>query len=207
MPAVWQNRLVRTNAIRDYDFHPDERDVRLFTMPRRGVLRMNERALVAEARYGDVVMRHYAFADRWFKINVTTDLEGNLVETGSGTDLRGFACNCDIATPMQTEGDAVYAVDLFLDVLVLRDARTCAVYDDAEFEEAVSRALISPAEAAGARHGLSELVELIERGDVMGFLTEICPFGCSAAPRARPERRVPLSQVPQVHRQLRRTWS
>ena len=193
--------------IRDFDFHPDESDVRLFTMPGRGVLRLDDDVFVAQVRYGDVVLRHYAFADRWFKINVTTDLEGNLVETGREDEGRQFAFNCDIATPMQAEGDAVYAVDLSLDVLVRRDAGTCAACGDEEFEKAVRRALISPAEAVGARHGLTELVELIERGDLMVFLANVCPFGRSVAPPALPERRVSLSHVPQVHQTVRRTWT
>jgi hypothetical protein len=198
---------VSSEPIRDFDFHPDEPDVRLFTMPRRGVLRLDDRVFVAQVSYGDIVLRHYAFTDRWFKINVTTDLEGNLVETGPEGDRRRFAFNCDIATPMQADGDAVYAVDLFLDVLVRRDARTCAAYDDEEFEEAVRRALISPGEASGARRGLTELVELIERGDLLAFLAEVCPFGRSLAPPALPERRVSLPQVPQVHRTVRATWT
>jgi hypothetical protein len=196
---------VSIEPIRDFDFHPDESDVRLFTMPRRGVLRIDERVFVAEVRYGDVVLRHYAFADRWFKINVTTDLEGNLVETGPEEER--FAFNCDVATPMHADSDAVYAVDLFLDVLVRRDARTCAATGDEEFEDAVGRALISPTEAFGARHGLTELVELIERGDLLAFLADVCPFGRSAAPPALPERRVSLSDVPQVHRTVRPTWT
>jgi hypothetical protein len=32
-----------------------------------------------------------------------------------------FALNCDIATPMALQGGAVYAVDLFADVLVRKD--------------------------------------------------------------------------------------
>jgi hypothetical protein len=198
---------VSSEPIRDFDFHPDESDVRLFTMPRRGVLRIDERVFVAEVRYGDVVLRHYAFADRWFKINVTTDLEGNLVETGPEEEGRRFAFNCDVATPMHAESDAVYAVDLFLDVLVRRDARTCAASGDEEFEEAVRRALISPAEAFGARHGLTELVGLIERRDLMVFLADVCPFRRSGAPHGLPERRVSLSDVPQVQRTVRPTWT
>jgi hypothetical protein len=199
--------IVFTEPIRDFDFHPDEPDVRLFTMPRRGVRRIDDRVFVAEVRYGDIVMRHYAFADRWFKINITTNLEGDLVETGPERDVRQFAFNCDIATPMQADGNAVYAVDLFLDVLVRRDARTWAAYDEEEFEEAVRRALISPAEASGARHGLTELVELIEHGYLMAFLASVWPFGHSVAPPALPERRISLSEVPQVHRKVRATWA
>jgi hypothetical protein len=191
----------------DFDFHPDEPDVRLFTMPRRGVLRLDERVFVAEVRYGDVVLRHYAFADRWFKINVTTDVHANLIETGPENGPRRFAFNCDIATPMQADGSAIYAVDLFLDVLVRRDARTHAAYDHYEFNEAVRGRLISPAEVSGAQHGVAELLHLIERGHLMEFLADLYPFGPSAAPPALPENRVPLSAVQQVHPHVRTTWT
>jgi hypothetical protein len=64
--------------------------------------------------YRTVVLRHYAFADRWFKINVTTDLSGNLVETGDAS-LR-FAVNWGIATPMERDGANIVGVGVFLDV-------------------------------------------------------------------------------------------
>jgi hypothetical protein len=32
-------------------------------------------------RYGDLVVCHYTFADHWFKVNATTDLDGAFVET------------------------------------------------------------------------------------------------------------------------------
>lgn len=104
-------------VLRDHDFHPDEPTVRVFRTPPAGVLRFDDEVLVFAVRYGDRVLRHYAFADRWFKVNVTSDLDGRLVETG---DLQ-FAFNCDVATPMERDGDAVYAVDLFTDVLVRTD--------------------------------------------------------------------------------------
>jgi hypothetical protein len=63
-------------TIRDVDLHPDEAGVRVFTIPRSGLLRADPDALIYEVRYGDVVLRHYAFADQWFKVNVTTDLSG-----------------------------------------------------------------------------------------------------------------------------------
>lgn len=66
--------------VRDYDFHPPD-DLRLFPMPEPGILRLDDRAFVAVVRYGDIGVWHYAFADHWFKINATTDLQGRLVET------------------------------------------------------------------------------------------------------------------------------
>jgi hypothetical protein len=69
---------------------------------------------VTQAVYDKVVLRHYAFANRWFKVNVPTDRSGELIETGDVAHR--FALNCDIATPMEREGDETFAVDLFVDV-------------------------------------------------------------------------------------------
>ena len=105
----------------DYDFHPDESTVRVFTTPPSGVLRLDDDVAITQAVDSGVVLRHYAFGDRWFKINVTTDQQGELVETGA--PHRPFAFNCDIATPMERDKDATFAVDLFVDVLVRADLR------------------------------------------------------------------------------------
>jgi hypothetical protein len=107
-------------VLRDHDFHPDEPTVRIFRTPSPGVLRLDDSVAISQAVYDRVVLRHYAFAEHWFKINVTTDLSGRLTETGDGT--RRFAVNCDIATPMEREGDSTFGVDLFTDVLVRQDA-------------------------------------------------------------------------------------
>jgi hypothetical protein len=32
-------------------------------------------------RYGDIVVCQYTFADHWFKVNATTNLDGAFVET------------------------------------------------------------------------------------------------------------------------------
>jgi hypothetical protein len=104
-------------VIRDYDLHPPD-DLRLFPMPKAGVLRFDDDVFVAELRYGEIVVRHHAWRDRWFKINCTTDLEGRFVETGPPDD--------------------VPPVDLWLDVLVHRNAVSHAVYDEDEFEDAIA---------------------------------------------------------------------
>jgi hypothetical protein len=55
-------------------------------------------------------------------VNVTpTDLAGRLVETGDV--LQRFAISCDIATPMEREGDNAFSVDLFLEALILATCR------------------------------------------------------------------------------------
>ena len=64
------------DIVRDFDFHPGEPFVRVFTLPLYGVLRLDGDAFVSESRISDVVLRHYAFASEWFKVNVTFDPAG-----------------------------------------------------------------------------------------------------------------------------------
>lgn len=158
-----------TETIRDYDFHPPD-EVRLFPMPKPGVLHLDDRIFVAVVRYDDIVLWHYAFADHWFKINATTDLHGGLVETAATNDVPPFAFNCDIATPMGRRGDAVLAVDLFLDVLVRSDGGTYEVHDQQALDDAVRRGWVSEREAAGAREGLAELLGLIQADRLVASL-------------------------------------
>jgi hypothetical protein len=189
-------------VLADHDFHPDEPTVRIFRTSSPGVLRLDDSVAISEAVYGDVVLRHYAFAARWFKINVTTDLSGRVTETGDGD--RRFAFNCDIATPMEREGDSTFGVDLFTDVLVREDATSYVIVDQDEFGESLGRGLLSPAEGRGAQGGLRELLELVHEGRLLRWLGELAPFGPCRPPRARPMRRgpVPGRLLPGV----RRTW-
>jgi hypothetical protein len=71
-------------VLRDHDFHPDEPTVRIFRTPSPRVLRLDDSVAISEVVHGRVVLRHYAFAGHWFKINITTDLSGRLTETGDG---------------------------------------------------------------------------------------------------------------------------
>ncbi len=189
-------------VLSDHDFHPDEESVRIFHTPDAGVLRFDGEIAITEAIYDGVVLRHYAFADRWFKINVTTDLAGNLVETGD-TDRR-FAFNCDIATPMEGDGDSIFAVDLVMDVLVRDDASSYLIGDEDEFEEAMERGWLSRAERRGARQGLRDLLEFVERGGLLPWLHELAPFAPCQAPAAPAMERGPVPRRLQPH--LRRTW-
>ena len=107
----------------DHDFHPDEESVRLFFTPPSGVLRLDDEVAVTEVMYDDVVLRHYAFSKHWFKVNVTTDRYGQLVETGDQSQR--FSFNCDISTPMERDGLSVYGVDLFIDLLERAHAVWC----------------------------------------------------------------------------------
>lgn len=189
-------------VLSDYDFHPDEATVRIFRTPTSGVLRLEDKIAVSEAIHGNVVLRHYSFADHWFKINVTTDLAGNLVETGDANVPFGF--NCDIATPMEREDDSTYGVDLFIDVLVRADASSYLIGDEAEFEEMLDRGLVSRSEEQGARRGLGELLDLVERGHLLPWLHETAPFPPLQPPVALPMERGSVPERLQLR--TRHTW-
>ena len=199
--------LAATRAVRDFDFHPDEDDVRVFVTEPGGVLRLGDDVYVSAGRYGDVILWHYAFARHWFKINLTTGLDGRLVETGGDEPGSRFAFNCDMATPMRRRDTAIYAVDLFADVLVHADGVTYRVCDLEEFQQAYGRGLILPGEARGARQGLAELTGIIERGELTAFLRQTCPAGPLNPPIASPADRVPLTQAPLLSEKNRATWA
>ena len=182
--------------IRDFDFHPDEDDVRVFVTEPAGVLRIGDDVYVSAGRYGDVILWHYAFARHWFKVNLTTDVDGHIVQTGGDEPGSRFAFNCDIATPMRRRDSALYAVDLFADVLVQADGVTYRVCDLEAFQQAAGRGLILPAEAQGAERGLAELTGIIEGRELAAFLRRACPAGPLDPPIATPADRVPLVQVP-----------
>jgi hypothetical protein len=186
----------------DYDFHPDEDTVRVFRTPPRGVVRLDDEVAVTEALYDGVVLRHYAFADRWYKINLTIDHQGQPIDTGPA-ELR-FAFNCDIATPMERDGDTTYGVDLFVDVLVMADAATYMVGDEDEFADAVTAEMLSPAEAASARAGLDELLAMIRGNELVEFLDAVAPLGPCDPPIAPPMERAPIPD--RLQPRLRSSW-
>jgi len=200
LTAYRNGRSHRPQGLWDHDFHPDEPDVRVFVVPPTGVLRRSDSMVVTEARHGDYVLRHYAFADHWFKINVTTDLEGRPAVYGEDR----FTFNCDIATPMVRDGVSVYAVDLFLDVLVDRPGRAFEVTDREEFHGAVEQGLVSSREAVAAEAHLAELLVLIRRGELLSWLERRCPFAPSSAPPALPVARSALAPV--VAARTRPSW-
>lgn len=150
--------------MRDFDFHPGEPSVRTFGVPDAGVLVNDDASCIMQTRRPDVfdglgedlVLRHYAFADEWLKLNATFGLAGNLIQPGPAESP--FAVNCDIATPMvRIEGD-IAAVDLFLDVLVDTNG-AYRIVDRDEFDQAVAADLVSPPEARGTEAGLARLVQ------------------------------------------------
>ena len=189
----------------DYDFHPPD-DLRLFTFQCASVLHFDESTLLGQVDYGGTVLRHYAFADRWFKINVTTDLAGNFVEEQPDSTSIPFCFNCDIATPMLKHGNAVFAVDLWIDVFVRADGSTYQIVDEDEFAAAQERGWLSAPEVDGARRGVADLIELIERNRLITFLADLSPFGTRRAPRALDMQRVSVADFPIVQPGVRPTW-
>lgn len=190
----------------DFDFHPDEPSVRCFSIPEPGILVNDERSCTYQVRTDRIVLRHFAFADEWFKLNATLDLAGTLVDTGPDVDSGArFAVNCDIATPMRRIGPDISAVDLFLDVLVGTDGRH-QVVDRDEFEDACRSGLLSPAEARGAERGLDRLLGWITSGRLFDLLAEIPPRSAATAPQEQISRAAPLAEVPSVQPRVRSTW-
>jgi len=186
----------------DYDFHPDEDSTRVFRTPQPGILRLDEELAVTEVAYDNVVLRHYAFAKHWFKINVTTDTYGDLIETGD--EANRFAFNCDIATPMEREGNCIYAVDLFVDVLIRRDASSFHVGDEDEFIDMAAQNVLSRGEQRASRAALSELVDSIETGRLLPWLNHLVPFGPCDPPAAPPMERVEIPERMKPH--VRSSW-
>lgn len=195
-------RHILDSVLLDHDFHPDEDSVRVFRTPLPGVLLLEDEVAVTEVAYENAVLRHYAFARHWFKINVTTDQNGAFVETGD-QDHR-FAFNCDIATPMERDANSIFGVDLFIDVLIRRDAASFYVGDEDEFAQMAEQNVLSAAEQKSAKAGLAELLELIETNRLLPWLEELVPFGVCNPPAApaMERREVPLRMRPL----LRSTW-
>lgn len=141
----------------------------------------------------NLVLRHYAFADEWFKLNATFNPVGNLIEPGPPDGP--FAVNCGIATPMVRIGHDISAVDLFLDVLIGIDG-SYRIVDRDDFEQSISARLISPSEARCGEAGLERLVHWIESGRLLSLLAETAPASAAHAPSPLPFKRTPIHLVP-----------
>lgn len=197
--------------MRDYDYHPNEPDVRVFGVPEAGVLVRTDEMYLAQTRepasseWGtpSLVLRHYAFASEWFKLNATFSHQGELIETGE--EGGEYVVNCDIATPLRWTGSDAYAVDLFLDVMVRRDG-SYWIADRPEFEDACSRQLISDSEARNAEAGLRSLLHWITSGRLQDLIDEPARHLAAQAPPSLPFGRSPLDEVPSVAPRSRSTW-
>lgn len=196
--------LVGEGVVHDFDFHPDEETIRVFAAV--DVPRLDADAFVARVRYDEVVLHHYAWASRWFKVNLTTDVSGRIVETAASSGVPSFAFNIDVATPMVRAEREVYAVDLFADVLVRADSVTCVVGDVEEMRQAREDGLISARELAAAERALGEVVGLVEARRLLGLLEETWPLEPASPDVTSAMQRVPVSLVPRLAPGLRSSW-
>ena len=97
---------------------------------------------------------------------------------------------------MGSAGNTVFAVDLWIDVFVRGDGQTFCIGDEDEFGKANANSWLSDREVDGARTGLSELIDIIERKQLIAFLSELQPFRSTHAPPANAMKRVPTSRFP-----------
>lgn len=175
-----------------YDFHPPH-EVRAFDVPAASIRRWDDAVFVYEARIGDLVLRHYAFAERWFVVNCTLDLDGGfVVESGP----LAYTFNCDIATPVFNVGTTLHSVDLSLDVLVAPDGKTHLLIDEDEFAEHCRNGWLTPAEQHGARRGLHDLLAIVRGEGLVAFLDRLVPFGAVRAVPPSPRTTLDVAAVP-----------
>ena len=84
------------------------------------------------------------------------------------------------------------------------DASSYLIGDEAEFEEMLDRGLVSRSEEQGARRGLGELLDLVERGHLLPWLHETAPFPPLQPPVALPMERGSVPERLQLR--TRHTW-
>ncbi len=99
---------------------------------------------------GDVFTEYY-FLGRWYNVFHIADPTGV---------PKGWYCN--VTLPPALDDTGITYTDLALDVFVHPDMRY-TVLDEDEFSQA-SEGVYRPADAAGARRALDELLRLIEEG-------------------------------------------
>lgn len=153
-------------------------EIAVFSVPVSGIRRWDDIALVYDVRIGEeFLLRHYAFYDRWFAVNVAMNRRGEFVIETRRDGIK-WCFNCDIAAPLYSVGqDAAYTVDLEVDVLAETDGRTHVVMDEDDFARSIAAGWIDTHEAAGARAGLADLLAIIHSDDgLLGFLQSACPL-------------------------------
>ena len=192
--------MTSVDMVYHHDFHPPD-EVRVFAVPASAIRLRDDATLVYDVLIDDLVLRHYAFTDRWFAVNCTLDRRGRFVtETG----LIDWCFNCDITTPLFGVGSNVYTVDLALDVLVGPDGHTHRVQDEDDFTCAVENRWLSVEEQVGARRGLEGLLRIIEGAGLVAYLERAFPFGAISDPVAPPPMTtLHAAEVPLVHRSIR----
>ena len=190
--------------VRHIEFRPPD-DLRLYEIPESGVLRLDDEVLVAEVGIAGAVVRHYGFASRWLAVTLTTDHTGQPADL-AGLEIFAHTAKCDIATPMQRDGDTCWQTDLWLDVLVRANGRDHLVEDEDEFDRARDEGLLSGREADQALDAFRDVLAMVRAGTLLDLLATIWPFGSGHPPPARPFRRLRTSDLPSVRPGVRPTW-
>ncbi len=186
-----------------HDCHPPE-EVRVFAASVSGVRRWDEKAVVYDVPLDGLVLRHYSFYDRWFAVNCTLDAGGRFATEPGPID---WCFNCDVTSPLFSVGRDLYSVDLSLDVLVGPDGRTHVIKDEDDLACAAENGWLLPEEQAGARHGLEQLLEVIQGPGLVAFLEEVSPFqAMSDGATPPPMAKLRLADVPLLHPDTRCTY-
>ena len=107
---------------------------------------------------------------------------------------------------MLRHAQGVFAVDLFLDVLVRADTVSYVIEDEMEARRAARSGILSGEALICAESGLEELVNLIEGGAIMGLLEEAWPLEQSDPPSQGPIQRVLPETIPPDVLAVWRRW-
>ncbi|WP_100404281.1 DUF402 domain-containing protein [Bacillus solitudinis] len=168
-------------------------EVRLFSIDQSNIKLWNDKYLVYDVREDDMILRHYSFYNQWFEINCSFQLDGKLLGEQGPIE---WSFNCDICSPCFSEGNKIFNVDLELDVLVNQNGKDYIIIDEDDFEDAVNKAWITEKEQVGAKQGLNDLKEIIDSGNLIHYLNEICPFkdviNCT---KANPMEKFEISEI------------
>ncbi len=165
---------MKFNQLKIYNYHGLE-DIRLFRVKTENVKLWNEQVLVFDVRNDNYnsILRNYSFYDKWFEINCTFDMKGNLLPENGPIE---WSFNCDICSPCFSFENNIYNIDLELDVLVNPNGKDFIIIDEEDFKDEIKRNNITSFEEKGALAGLSNLIEIIKSGGLINFLNDIYPF-------------------------------
>ncbi len=182
--------------LRHHDFHPPE-EVQVFAASMSGLRRWDEKAVVYDVPLDGLMLRHYAFYDRWFAVNCTLERSGAFAMEPGPID---WCFNCDITSPLFSVGKDLYSVDLFLDVLVGPDGRTHVTKDEDDLVHAIENGWLLAEEQAGAQRGLEQLVEIMEGPGLVAFLEQVSSFqALDDSTTPPPMTKLRLAEVPLLH--------
>jgi predicted RNA-binding protein associated with RNAse of E/G family len=172
-------------------------DVTCFLIPGEAIRRWDAEVQVYDVLVGsDLVLRHYAFYQRWFEINCTLDLHGNFVAEAGPIP---WCFNIDICTPFFSKGNRGFNVDLCLDVLVAPDGDQYVIKDEGDFAHATRQHWITDKEHEGARAGLANILQIVTSGALLPLLREIYPFDVRGAALQLPPEKPDLAAVGELN--------